>query len=109
MNKKFLWLILALTAAAALFFIGRNVLADPAAGNPFFSGEPDTNIGAWYDETWQASGFYNLEQPTPGNFRYAPVPNNDPIALPPFDPGAPDIVVTEWSVTGHVHFSSSGL
>ncbi len=104
MSKKFVWLVLALTGAAVLFFIGRNVLAD-SAGNPF-SSEADTNIGAWYDETWAASGFYHLEQVNAAAFRYTY--NNNPASATPYNGAlaAPDLVVTEWDVTGHVHFSS---
>jgi len=109
MSKRFLWLILALTGAAVLFFIGRNVSAN-SAGDPF-SSEPLSNIGGWYDETWKASGFYHLEQVGAGtNFRYTY--NNDPTSattgVTPYNGAlaAPDLVVTEWDVTGHVHFSS---
>lgn len=102
------------------------------AGDPY-SGR--ATPGAWYDETWQASGFYRL---TPGaaanTFVYAYTDTPTTATNPTFiqdstaqpkqtttPPPAPkldytdatsgaslplDIVITEWSVTGHVHFAS---
>jgi len=41
-----------------------------ATGAPY-SSEPSGSIGAWYDETWQASGYYRLERiGSSDNFRY---------------------------------------
>jgi len=106
MDKKFLWLILAFAAAGVLFVMGSNMLADDTIGNPF-SGEPDTNRGAWYDETWRASGFYNLQQiGASANFQYVYSSTNPPAVIYDGPVASPDAVITEWDVTGHVHFSS---
>ena len=104
------------------------------AGDPY-SPRPGSSIGAWYDETWQASGFYRLE-PNAGsttNFHYEYIDTTTPTTAinPTFiqdsssqdkqttsgdnenytdaTAGASlpqDIVITEWRVTGHVHFAS---
>ena len=104
MNKKYLWLVLALASVAVLFFIGSHVSAD-TAGNPF-SIQADTTAQAWYDETWQASGFYNLQQiGASPNFEYAYT--NSPTTAYDGPLAGPDLVITEWQVTGHVHFSSN--
>jgi len=105
MNKKYLWLFLALASVTVLFFIGSHVSAD-TAGIPF-SLQSDTTAQAWYDETWQANGFYNLRQisASPQLEYYADT--NNPTT--PYDGplAGPDLVITEWQVTGHVHFSSN--
>jgi hypothetical protein len=105
-------------------------LADDA-GDPY-SSKADTNIGAWYDETWQASAFYRLKQSSTSTefyYEYTTTPTTS--SNPTFvrdgvgetkntstvsshnhtysTPGASlpqDIVITEWHATGHVHFSS---
>jgi hypothetical protein len=118
-----------------IFFIGlwcKCSFADDA-GNPY-SGKPAASIGAWYDETWEASGFYRLQRiGTSNNFRYEYTTDPTTSTNPTFvqEPeevdkdtdqeqghqheykdatsGASlpqDVVITEWKVTGHVHFSS---
>ena len=110
MGKKFFWLILVLAAVTALFFIGSNILADPIPATQPFSEEPDVSEQAWYDEVWQASGFYNLEDAgAGGNFKYKYRANEQALINNTTATTNPDVVVTEWDVTGHVHFSSSGL
>ena len=110
-NKKTVVIIFAVSAAAIIFLAAGKVFSD-SAGDPF-SPKLATSIGAWYDETWAASGFYRLEQGGgAGNFIYQytidPKTNSAPVFISP-DAGAvipQDMAVTEWSVSGHVHFSS---
>lgn len=104
------------------------------------SSELGDNIGAWYDENWQASGYYRLERiGSSENFRYeytvSPVSGAASNATfsrqdagttqktgGAVDGETPehkhkytasgaslpqDVVVTEWTVTGHVHFAAS--
>ena len=72
-----------------------------------FSNQPDDNIGAWYDEAYEASGFYRLLNGSAGNYGYVyttePANNSNPANYKPLPC---DVVVTEWKVSGHVHFSS---
>lgn len=104
MNKKYLWLVLALASVTVLFFIGSHLSAD-TTGDPF-SVQPDTNAQAWYDETWVASGYYNLQQIGASvNLEYAYT--NNPTTAYDGSLAGPDLVITEWQVTGHVHFSSN--
>ncbi|MFA5363123.1 MAG: hypothetical protein WC335_07805 [Candidatus Omnitrophota bacterium] len=115
-NKKNTAIIFAVSAAAIIFFAAGKVFSD-STGAPF-STKLATSIGAWYDETWQASGFYRLEQSgaTAGSYRYRYTNTPTTTAAPVFISDAPeggtpavisqDMVVTEWSVSGHVHFSS---
>ena len=106
MHKKFIWLVVVLSAVAVLFILGSNVLAD-LTGDPF-SGEPDSNENAWYDETWLAVKFYNLERVgASANYKYVQRTSGNIAAQAATV--KPDLVVTEWHVTGHVHFTSSGL
>lgn len=120
-----------IAAGITLCLLGARSFADDAALDPTtYSGKAATNIGAWYDESWQASGFYRLERiGSSDNFRYeyisSPVTSSNPTyvkdgeekettsALPPqhhytASPASlpQDIVVTEWKTSGHVHFSS---
>jgi hypothetical protein len=115
-NKKTVVIIFAVSAAAIIFLVAGKVFSDNA-GAPF-SAKLATSIGAWYDETWQAGGFYRLEREgaASGNFRYrytnTPTTNTASTFLSgPADSNVQavipqDMVVTEWSVSGHVHFSS---
>ena len=103
-------IIFALSLAIVVFIAVGKVFSD-SAGTPF-STKLATSVQAWYDETWQATGFYRLD---PGSLRYSytntPTTNSNPTIISAtnntFIPQ--DMVVTEWSVTGHVHFSSSGM
>lgn len=104
------------------------------AGSPY-SSQPDSNLGAWYDDTWEAVGFY-VTFIEGSNCRY--IFTADPTLISAgkviVTPGSaqtegttgsagapshthtyrdrtgvsldPDLVATEWHVTGHVHFTS---
>jgi hypothetical protein len=111
----FLGVLLAVGLVAA--FCSRTVLGDETEDDPASSGKSQTNIGAWYDETWDATKFYRLERVSSSsdNFRYVFKEKNTMVNESPAlnatytkdDASIPqDIVVTEWEVTGHVHFSS---
>ncbi|MDD5668412.1 MAG: hypothetical protein PHE58_00050 [Candidatus Omnitrophica bacterium] len=83
--------------------------------NPF-STKLSTNIGAWYDEVWLASGFYRLQADASNeNFHYAYSNSATTNSNPTFTKGGTgehavsivqDMIITEWRVSGHVHFSS---
>jgi hypothetical protein len=115
-STKTIVIIFAVFAAAIIFLAAGKVFSD-GTGAPF-STKLATSIGAWYDETWQASGFYRLEQSgaTAGSYRYRYTDTSTTATAPVFISDAPeggtpavipqDMVVTEWSVSGHVHFSS---
>jgi len=104
-KARALCMILVLSIGLILPILATNSFCDEA-GDPY-SSQPATNIGAWYDETWQATGFYYLTgAATNWQYEYASDPLNLPAAATPPSPDATDVVVTEWSVTGHVHFSS---
>lgn len=122
MKKALLVGILALFAGLVLWLsLGRcNDAGDPYGGS-------SAAIKAWYDETWLASGFYRLERTgVSDDFHYthitttpaAPTPTT--ATNPTFieDSSNPsgtnnisgaslpqDLVITEWKVTGHVHFT----
>lgn len=133
MNKKRLTLgILTISTGLILSILAGKGFGDDA-GDPY-SDKLATSIGAWYDETWQASGFYRLERiGSSDNFRYEYTTTPNTTSNPTFteDGSAADketfpeaghkhdytdatsgtslpqdMVVTEWEVTGHVHFSS---
>lgn len=87
-------------------------------GDPF-SAQPDSNLGAWYDETWAATGFYRLESdpavlPTAQTYHYQYTTTATTVTAPIFTMSTAallqaipqDMVVTEWRATGHVHFKS---
>lgn len=104
MNRKKALLvgILALSVGLVLWLsLGRCTPTPP----PLTYSQRDVGtVRAWYDEAWEASGFYRLEvQSTVGsttNFRYEYQPS------PTGGPDLPqDLVITEWNVTGHVHFT----
>ncbi len=111
-NKKTIALICAVSVAALIALAAGKVFSDNT-GAPF-SANPASNIQTWYDETWQASGFYRLEAsgPVNGNFFYrytdTPTTTTAPVWVSMFGEAfiPQDMVVTEWRVTGHVHFSS---
>jgi hypothetical protein len=112
-KMKSFWLIICVSVgivgwlAAASF---GNVINSP------YSAESDGNIGAWYDEVWDALGYYRLERvpgPVPPGgsetfrYNYTTVPTTP--TPPVFRQGQAsilqDMTVTEWRVSGHVHFS----
>jgi hypothetical protein len=105
-------------------FIFKSTAISDSAGNPY-SGKNSNTIGAWYDEMWQASGFYRTKitlagdslvygytntASTSGNPTLVMVPlNSDPLLGTNARTGtsvSSDMVVTEWKVTGHLHFKS---
>lgn len=149
--------ILIITITLILLILSKQGFCDDV-GDPY-SGESTANIGAWYDETWQADGFYRLERiGVSDNFRYEYTATSTTTSDPTFvkdgsaankqtdleeahrheytdvNPGGhpldketepagehlhgytdatsgaslpQDIVVTEWMVSGHVHFTAS--
>ena len=122
-TKKFFWLMISM-CAVIVCWAGARSFGDSANfvvknGINEYSGKGSASIGSWYDETWQAGNFFLLKQEAnPDHFRYESVP--DPVASTKGKPtvfqspaGAPaipqDVVVTQWKVTGHVHFASSGM
>jgi len=112
-RKSLLLLFLFFLVGSAVFWAA--VLANTAADPPPTT-EQATNIGAWKDEIWQATGFYRLNPKSAGtgNTEYRYESNADPAtgseANSVFVEGSAvipqDIVITEWQVSGHVHFSS---
>jgi hypothetical protein len=101
MLKKHLGLILVLTVSGVLFYIGGNIMAH-ICGDPF-STDTDVSEGAWYDETWLAHSYYNLEQVgASSNYRYQLRDNTNIFTAS--STNKPDVVITEWWVRGHVHF-----
>ncbi len=126
-NKKITWGVFLAVAFLAALMLNRPGYADDA-GNPY-SSQSSENIGAWYDETWSASGFYRLNEQGNSNtylYEYTATPvtgavgtfENSPNQNAQVSGGGggkytaagasipQDLVITEWSVTGHVHFKS---
>lgn len=130
-KKSTIFGILAISSLILFLLVSKGFSDD--AGDPY-STKSSTSIGAWYDETWMASGFYRLERiETSNNFHYeyttTPTTSSNPTFIQEGSAesretaeesghihgytdatsGASlpqDIVITEWKVTGHVHFSS---
>ena len=118
-TKKVFWLMISV-CAVIVCWAGSKSLGDTAnfvvdfAGVNQFSGKASVNIGAWYDEKWQASSFFLLnETSNTDEFRYERT--SDPVTAPTghepiFRKGnstiPQDVVVTSWRVSGHVHFAS---
>lgn len=109
-NKK-----VVLLSTLSVFLVGcvfsAMIWGDPVS--QIFSTNFDDNIGAWYDETYDASGFYRLEQSgsDPESFYYdfttTPADSSHTAHWQVGGSSMPcDIVVTEWKASGHVHFSS---
>jgi len=129
MGRKKVFAVGILTISMGLILsilVGKGLGDD--AGDPY-SGRSSDTIQAWYDETWQASGYYQLGEvvsPTldpdvEREFRYAYTTTPNTTSNPTFleesthvvlgdnISGASlpqDIVITEWRATGHVHFTS---
>ena len=109
-KRAAVWLIIGV-ALAVICLAGSRSFGDDAAdpSGERYSGKPAADIGAWYDEMWaaskcalsQADGSYALNQPVPQTSLTSFQKNGD-ASMPQ------DMVVTEWEVTGHVHFQSSG-
>ncbi len=109
LNKKFILGVLSITIVLILFILGSRGFSN-VAGDPY-SNKSSTSIGAWYDETWQASVFYRIERiETSNSFRYRYTTTPTTSSAPTFSDETAtmpqDMVVTEWKVTGHLHFSS---
>ena len=136
--------ILAISIGLILCIWNSRGFGDDIVSPSPYSTKSDISVQAWYDETWQASGFYRLTEhsSTPSKIEYKYKEIADPITNTPSNPNratfvqegsaepertefdAPgghrhdytdatsgaslpqDIVVTEWKVTGHVHFAS---
>jgi len=82
------------------------------AGDPF-SSKTNSTVKAWYDETWEAARFYRTTNvPGTDSLIYTSTSSPGTGANPTYSKGTPgatissDLVVTEWKVTGHTHFSS---
>ncbi len=79
-------------------------------GDPY-SSKDNSTVKAWYDETWQAASFYRTAKGT-NQVRYVYTDNPETRDNPTYSTGKPgatissDMVVIEWKVTGHTHFSS---
>ena len=102
-------------------FVFKSTAIGDGTGNPYSGKNADT-IGAWYDEVWQASGFYRTKIITGDRLVYGHTNDASTAANPTFvktpisyTPGtnaqtgasiSSDMVVTEWKVTGHLHFKS---
>jgi len=107
-KKKAIFGVLLVVIVVVLFMVGAKVFGD-VAGDPY-SSQSDSNINAWYDETWQAADYYVLVKETSvlGPHQYHYEHTTSPTTNPPF-PASPyenDVVVTKWQATGHVHFRS---
>ncbi|MFA4991450.1 MAG: hypothetical protein WC569_02605 [Candidatus Omnitrophota bacterium] len=111
-----LFMLLGLITLCVINRAGADETSDP------YSAKPPQNIGAWTDETWEASGFYKTrEEPGQDAFKYSFTTNPETAVNPTYSaspsyvnghivPGASlrsDLVVTEWRVTGHVHFTTT--
>lgn len=117
MKRRGIFWAVMLAAFIAAACYTQTVFCDETEDDPASSEKSQTNIGAWYDETWDATKFYRLERvpPSSDSFRYVFKEKNTMVNESPAlnatytkdDASIPqDIVVTEWEVTGHVHFSS---
>lgn len=104
-----------------IFFVLVNQASTDDTGDPY-SAKLSNNRGAWTDETWEASGFYKTQDiPGQNSVKYSFTANpassaNSTYSIAPtyvngnIVPGASlrsDLVVTEWKVTGHVHFTAT--
>lgn len=137
-TKQILCILLISMGLILCIWASKSFSDDPAEP---YSGKSDATISAWYDETYQASGFYRLQRiGASNNFRYeyttTPTTSSNPTFVeegsaetketqPEPGPGPghthnytdatsgaslpQDIIVTEWKVSGHVHFASSGM
>ncbi|MCX5708677.1 MAG: hypothetical protein NTY14_06895 [Candidatus Omnitrophica bacterium] len=109
-------------------------VVDPITKENLYSGKPDASVGAWYDELWRAKGYFLLQEasgpcggpgPCTKEYRYERIPtlgpnpnlDPDPVAFTNNKPSIfpsktgssaipQDLVVTDWRVTGHVHFAA---
>ncbi len=119
-KKTRLFLIAAVIILSFALSVFKNKIFADDAGEPYSIKSKDT-IGTWYDETWEASSFYRTRNIAGANsmqyaVSYKPGTTVNPTySIPPTQkdgniiPGATlssDMVVTEWKVTGHVHFKS---
>ncbi|HNQ50361.1 MAG TPA: hypothetical protein PLP56_07100 [Candidatus Omnitrophota bacterium] len=85
------------------------------APSPYSSSDAG-NIGAWYDELWEAAACYQTARETDTQVVFA---QKDIAALPAgnptliYDTGTVKVslpsrtAVTKWKVTGHVHFPNN--
>lgn len=72
-------------------------------------------IGSYYDESWEAAGFYSTGAATPLagttgyglRYHYTAQPEGKTLTIGGNSASLPsDAVVVEWKVCGHVHFVS---
>lgn len=107
----------AVCAACVIFAASSRSLGNDADGHPNYSSQNANNIGAWYDETWTAVKCKVSPRPhdpdAGGTVGYQDCALSPKPSLAPVIKGSasmpPDIVVTEWAVTGHVHFASDDM
>lgn len=87
-----IWLLFMLSVP--LTALNNLSFADDTGSPP--SSQPDTNIRVWYDESWEARGFYRLERiagPT-NNFRYEYTTNPTTASNPTFIQGGRSVDAT---------------
>ena len=119
-DRGLVYLLIVFSLLGGISLVFENRAQGDDAGDPYTNKSEDT-IGAWYDETWQASGFYRTTKAAGEDkliYAFTTKPNTDEnptYSIPPkkegaaISPGAAlssDMVVTEWEVTGHLHFKS---
>lgn len=131
--KKLIAIFGILIVSSGLILFGSHTFGDDITSTPSNRGE--ATEGAWYDELWQAQGFYRIKRDVGTNdFRYEYTTDPTTSSSTTFYeegelkedertteeedhrheytrdmPGASipqDMVVTEWLATGHVHFAS---
>ncbi|PIV39090.1 MAG: hypothetical protein COS29_04510 [Candidatus Omnitrophica bacterium CG02_land_8_20_14_3_00__42_8] len=120
-DRGLVYLLIVFSLLGGISLVFENRAQGDDAGDPYTNKSEDT-IGAWYDETWQASGFYRTTKAAGGEdkliYTFTTKPNTDKnptYSIPPkkegdtISPGvalSSDMAVTEWEVTGHLHFKS---
>ncbi len=77
--------------------LGRIVVSVVNAAN---SNQPDSNVGACYEENWQAENFYILRK-SGNSYRYHKTNNPETASAENMQ----DFVITEWTVTGSVSYA----
>ncbi len=130
--KKLIAIFGILIVSSGLILFGSHTFGDDITSTPSNRGE--ATEGAWYDELWQAQGFYRIKRDVGTNdFRYEYTTDPTTSSSTTFyeegelvekdteeeedhkhefkdtTGGASipqDMVVTEWLATGHVHFAS---
>ena len=96
-----IWLVIC-AAIGVICLAGSRSFGNPTE-EPYYTGSG--SIGAWYDETWEANkcqmvmpgGAYSVNMDLPKSIGSI---SQGHASMPQ------DVVITEWKVTGHVHFES---